>query len=56
MHNQELILLTHVSTESVNDGFLSAALLTVQAHLLVAEFPRICAVYRPIPLKSPLDE
>jgi len=25
MHNQELILLTHVSTESVNDGFLPAA-------------------------------
>jgi len=25
MHNQELILLTHVTTESVNDGFLPAA-------------------------------
>jgi hypothetical protein len=25
MRNQELILLTHVSTESVNDGFLPAA-------------------------------
>jgi hypothetical protein len=58
MPNQELILLTHVSTESVNDGFLLAVLLTDQAepepHRLGVEYPRIGVVYQPTAIQNPL--